>query len=273
MLPTVNIIAAGKLGKSLSKLLVSHQAATLLGICNRELKNSFDATHFAGAGLPYDNLLALMPSDIVFITAPDHAISQIANNLIASPCITKNTTVAHCSGAHPARLLTHLQQQTGCAIASAHPAYSFANPLLATTHFAGTSVILEGDARAIAQLTPLFTKIGAHTLTIQPEGKALYHTGTSIAANFLVTLATLAEKCLLGADLSATDAQNLLLPLMQSVLDNLKSQPSFADALTGPIARGDLATIALHQTALAQYPEIKALYEALALATTQIKAH
>ena len=85
----------------------------------------------------------------------------------------------------------------------------------------------------------------------------MYHAGASIASNFLVTIHRAAARALA----SAAVPEEALVPLMQRTIDN-----NFD--LTGPIARGDAATVEAHLAAIRRFlPDLEPMYRALAEAT------
>jgi predicted short-subunit dehydrogenase-like oxidoreductase (DUF2520 family) len=93
--------------------------------------------------------------------------------------------------------------------------------------------------------------------------RAAYHAAASIASNFLVTLEGAAER-LAG---TAHVDRALLVPLVRAAVENWAARGA-ADALTGPIARGDEATVARQRAAVAERaPDLLPLFDALADAT------
>ena len=120
---------------------------------------------------------------------------------------------------------------------------------------------LEGDDRALDAGEQLAGALGMHPVRLAPGGKAAYHAGAVIASNYVVVLASLAEGLARRAGVPPAEARALYLPLMQGTVANLALGP--ASALTGPVRRGDAATVRRHLAALA--PEDRALYRALGL--------
>ena len=99
--------------------------------------------------------------------------------------------------------------------------------------------------------------LGLHGFDLSDGRRAIYHTGASMASNFLVTLHRAAVRALAAAGAPP----EALLPLMQRTIDN-------GFELTGPIARGDQATIDAHLSALRrELPDLEPMYRALAAAT------
>jgi predicted short-subunit dehydrogenase-like oxidoreductase (DUF2520 family) len=122
---------------------------------------------------------------------------------------------------------------------------------------------------ALAFAGELATRLGMHPFEVPEERRAAYHAGAAIASNFLVALAESAAELLERSGVA--DARELLAPLV------LRSASNWADrggeALTGPIARGDEATVARHLEALKEVaPELLPLYESLARRTRELAA-
>jgi predicted short-subunit dehydrogenase-like oxidoreductase (DUF2520 family) len=113
--------------------------------------------------------------------------------------------------------------------------------------------------------------IGGVPLRIPDGAKALYHASLVIASNYTVVLYALAERLLgqLGADREMAEAA--LLPLMRASLDNIAAH-GIPAALSGPLVRGDAGTVGANLAALANDPEVQALYRALALAALPLAA-
>ena len=102
---------------------------------------------------------------------------------------------------------------------------------------------------------------------VPEEKRAAYHAAAAIASNFLVALEESAAELLEGC--GVPDARELLAPLVLRTAANWAEHgPS---ALTGPIARGDEATVVRHLEALAETdPELLDLYRTLAERTVSL---
>ena len=100
--------------------------------------------------------------------------------------------------------------------------------------------------------------LGLRPFEIADESRLLYHAGAVIASNYLVTLYRAASRLfeLAGAPPEA------LVPLMRRTIEN-------GFELTGPIARGDWATVEAHLVEISgRVPELEGMYRALAKVTT-----
>jgi len=251
--PRLNIIGAGKLGRTLARLFSDAGLVTIGAIYNRKIESSQSAQAFIGSGRVISHIdeLSKQPAELWMIATPDDAIRRCAEQLAALKNIDWNsTTIFHSSGLKTSTELAALQN-LGSSVASAHPAHSFASPQRSLTNFAATVCALEGDDNAITALDDLFSGIGGLTTTLQPEAKALYHAATVMASNYLVALIGVSESLLEKAGIEDALASTILAPLMRQSLENGLAVGA-AKALTGPIARGDIETLQAHLKAIEQ---------------------
>jgi len=91
-----------------------------------------------------------------------------------------------------------------------------------------------------------------------------------MASNYLITLEHVAVKLLAQAGIEGRTALKLLMPLIQGAVDNLE-QAGMPQALTGPISRGDTATLEKHLAALEMQPaSIRDLYRQLGVESLEL---
>jgi predicted short-subunit dehydrogenase-like oxidoreductase (DUF2520 family) len=237
----VAIIGAGRMGRGLR---VALQEAGV------------EATLVDRARRPEDTLRAAL----VLIAVPDDSIGAVADDLARDRAVGERHVVLHLSGLLDRDALRALAI-TGAALGSFHPLQSIADPSTASTRLRGAFAGLEGDTRALDAGEWLAGALGMHAVRLGPGAKAAYHAGAVIASNYVVVLASVAEGLALKAGVPPADARALYLPLMQGTVANLTLGP--ASALTGPVRRGDAATVRRHLAALA--PADRALYRALGL--------
>lgn len=185
-------------------------------------------------------------ADLVILCVPDRAIHEAARRIPVGPWI------AHTSGAVPVTALAPHERRFGL-----HP--------LQTFRLGGGAAQLDGAWGAVTGESAEARERGrwlAETLGLTPfdlreDRRVLYHAGATVASNFLVTLYRAARQLVetTGAPPEA------LLPLMRRTIDN-------GFELTGPIARGDWATVEAHLDAIQQHaPDLEELYRAMARAT------
>jgi len=235
---TLNIVGAGKLGKTLARLWQQQGFFRVQSICNRTLQSAEAAVAFIGAGEARPTIESMEEADCWLIASGDGQIAPLAG-LVAARLAAGNT-VFHCSGALSSAALSPCEP---AAIASAHPVHSFADSGRSLRTLAGSSVALEGDGRAVELLRAAFSAIGCETLAIAPGNKTLYHAGSVFACNYLTALLDLSLRTFSAAGIERQQALKLLHPIvLQTAENNLRLGPE--NALTGPIARGDLETVA-----------------------------
>jgi predicted short-subunit dehydrogenase-like oxidoreductase (DUF2520 family) len=168
--------------------------------------------------------------------------------------------VGHTSGA---TALSALAPAGGSAFAL-HPLQTFTPESSGLRAFAGAGCAIAGStAEALAFAADLARVLGMAPFEIDDEGRAAYHAAASVASNFVVTLEAAAERVAAGAGLEPEQARQLLVPLLRRTVDNL-AELGPEDALTGPVARGDKATVAAQRQAVAeQAPELLDLFDVL----------
>jgi predicted short-subunit dehydrogenase-like oxidoreductase (DUF2520 family) len=193
-------------------------------------------------------------ASLVLLCVPDAEIGAAAALVAPGPL------VGHCSGA------------TGLEALADHEAFGL-HPLMTVPAGAGAEVLrgagcaVDGTTpRALAAAEALAERTGMLPVRVAPEDRAAYHAAASIASNFLVTLEGAAER--LAATAGLQRAQ--LAPLVRAAVENWAALGA-ERALTGPIARGDEATVARQREAVAERaPELLDLFDALAAATRDL---
>ena len=185
--------------------------------------------------------------DIVFITTPDTQIEPVCKALVKDTGITPGSLVFHLSGALSSDILASARD-AGARVGSIHPLQAFtpyekgqANP------FEGVNISIEGDVEAVAGGKAVVTALGANAFAIPTNSKTLYHASAVVASNYLVTLEHFALSLLMETGLNESQAYEILEPLIQGTLANIKAR-GCAKALTGPVARGDHDIVSRHIT-------------------------
>jgi predicted short-subunit dehydrogenase-like oxidoreductase (DUF2520 family) len=272
MTPTLNIVGAGHVGRTLGRLFVGHAVFAPQDVCARGAAGAQAGVAFIGAGRALAGIAAPRPAAVWMLAVADDAIAPVATALAQSDGLAgawPGAVVFHCSGAKASSELAPLQR-LGAHVASIHPVRSFADPAMVAASFAGTWCGVEGDAAALALLLPAFEAIGARPVRIDAAAKTVYHAASVFAANYLVTVLDAALRAYEAAGIPPDVARALARPLAGETLDNvLRLGPEAA--LSGPIARGDAATVARQQAAVTAWDApTGALYEALAAATRDL---
>jgi len=271
-LPLINLIGAGRLGKTIGKLFAEAKLGIIQDVCNRSIKSGQEAVAFMGQGKACAEPEALRPADLYFICTPDDLIEVTCQKVMHTCPPPPGSTMIHFSGVLSSTALQAASTH-GCSVASLHPMKSFANPAESIHSFRGTYCAFEGDPIVFSLLHPMLTQLGAHVFTIEAHQKALYHAAGVISSNYLVTLAQVAMHCYHTAGISESIAKALVNTLMQDTLNNMNKVSALSDALTGPLARGDSKTLHTHLFALSQHTAYEPLYKMLGKATLALTKH
>jgi predicted short-subunit dehydrogenase-like oxidoreductase (DUF2520 family) len=266
MTALLNLVGAGHVGRALGRLFQRHGVFEVQDVLTRAPASARAAVAFIGAGRAVDGVRDMRPAAVWMLAVGDDQIAPAAQALLDAGVVHQGATVFHCSGAKASTELAPLVS-AGARVASVHPVRSFADPEAVAAGFQGTFCGVEGDADALALLLPAFSSIGARTVDIDPAAKTVYHAASVFASNYLVTLMDAALRAYQAAGIPAEVARELARPLAGETLANvLRLGPELA--LSGPIARGDAATVSRQQAALEAWDAPTGqLYEALATAT------
>jgi len=265
MAATLNIVGAGHVGRALGRLFAARGVFAVQDVHTRSSASARAGVAFIGAGTPVDAAAALRPAAVWMLAVVDDAIGPVAAALAQSAPLA-GAVVFHCSGAKASDELDALRRAGAC-VASVHPVRSFADPETVVASFDGTFCGVEGDAAALATLLPAFEAIGARPVRIDAAAKTVYHAAAVFASNYLVTVMDAALRAYQAAGIPADVARELARPLATETLANvLRLGPEAA--LSGPIARGDGATVARQHAAVSAWDPLTGdLYDALAMAT------
>lgn len=196
-------------------------------------------------------------ADVMLLCVPDAEIAAAAATIPPR----ESLIVGHCSGA---TTLAVLAPHEGLGL---HPLMTV--PAAGATTFAGATAAVAGTTpRALDAATRLAASLGMVPVRIDDADRPAYHAAASVASNFLITLEDLAER--LAA--SAGVPRDRLVPMVRATVANWADQGAPA-ALTGPVARGDQATVARQRAAVAERcPDDLALFEELVAATRRLAA-
>lgn len=268
MAPSLNLVGAGHVGRVLGRLFAAGGAFAVQDVLTRSEASARAAVGFIGAGRAAPQLAAMRPARVWLLAVNDDQIAAVCAALAASMPL-EGAVLFHCSGAKASNEL-QAAREAGALAASVHPVRSFADPEAVAAAFTGTYCGIEGDAEALAVLGPAFEAIGARLVAIDPAAKTVYHAAAVFASNYLVTVLDAALRAWQAAGVPEEVARELARPLAGETLANvLRMGP--AAALSGPVARGDFATVARQQEALAQWdPATGDLYQALVAPTAEL---
>lgn len=241
---SINIIGCGKVGRVLGRLWYETNTFKINSVVNRTIENSSSSVRYINSGIPALLSLDEKPptqAHIHFIAANDDQIAECAKSLFATQVVKPHDIVFHASGALSSEILAPLKE-SGAYLASVHPVKSFALIDEAYRTFSGTYCGIEGDSEAVDILSDALSKLGAKLFRVNPRKKTYYHAATVISCNYLAAILDFAIKIYQEAGISPQTALEIMEPIVRGTVANVfKLGPN--SALSGPIARGDFATV------------------------------
>jgi len=191
-------------------------------------------------------------ADAVLLCVPDGAIADAAAAYAGTAQL-----VGHTSGATPLDALSG----AGAEAFGLHPLQTFTAD---GGSFEGCGCAVGGTTpRALAAAEALARRLRMRPFELADADRPAYHAAASIASNFLVTLEAAAERVAAGTGLD----RDLLVPLVRQTVANWAALGP-ERALTGPVARGDEATVARQRDALEEAaPDLIPLWDELVAQT------
>lgn len=203
----------------------------------------------------------------VLIAVSDQAIEPVAEELASAGM--RSGAALHTCGARGPDALRALRIN-GVACGMLHPLQTIMTPEQGVNSLAGAAFGLSGDREAtvwgdeIVEIVRMVTGGDGQSLHIDADGSSFYHAGAVMASNALMAVLDAAMILMAHAGVGRDAACRALAPLARTSLQNaLASGPRAA--LTGPVVRGDAATVAAHTEALRHVePTVAKLYEASA---------
>jgi predicted short-subunit dehydrogenase-like oxidoreductase (DUF2520 family) len=239
----IAVVGPGRVGRSLAR-------------------SAIDAGLEASLAGRRDAVAACERSEIALLCVPDDEIESACETIaVAVPPLR---LVGHVSGATPLSALASAKRR-GAETFCLHPLQTVPD---GATSLAGAPCAVSGSTHEAREAAAALARvIGLLPFPLDDEQRAAYHAAASMASNFLVALEESASELL--AEIGVEDARELLAPLVLRTAANWAERGG--DALTGPIARGDVETVSRHLEAIAESkPELAELYRALAERTRRL---
>ena len=202
-------------------------------------------------------------ADLVLLTVPDDVLGDLVAGLAETEAVTPGQFVVHASGRFGVGILEPITR-LGALPMALHPVMTFTGARSDLDRLSGCpfGVTAPRVLRPVAEA--LVVEMGGDPMWVAEEARPLYHAALANGANHLVTL--IAQTLDLLATAGIEQPALLVRPLLRAALDNVLVMGD--DALTGPVARGDAATVSAHLEALSQAaPEARAAYIAMARLT------
>ncbi|GAB4009287.1 Rossmann-like and DUF2520 domain-containing protein [Nocardioides ultimimeridianus] len=258
----VGVIGAGRVGSVLAAALraAGHEIVAVAGESDASRRRAADL--LPGVPLHKPTTVA-RKADLLLLTVPDDMLSNVVTMLSESGALRAGQYVVHTSGAHGLAILEPAAR-VGARAVALHPAMTFTGTAVDLDRLTGCVFGLTAGPLERPLAERLVNDLGGRATWVPEEMRTLYHAGLAHGANHLVTLVSEAMGILAAAGVD--DTAGTLRPLLQAALDNALTQGDAA--LTGPIVRGDIKTVAAHVREIERTrPDTLPSYVALARAT------
>jgi len=268
----IGFIGAGCVGTAFG-IYLRGKGFDLRGYYSRTAESAEKAARLSGSLCYQDEQTLLNDIDILFITTNDALIQEVCESLADRGYLRQDQIVVHMSGALSSEILQSARRK-GCFTYSLHPLQSFADKARAFANLPDTVFSLEGDRERLDILEDMLAHMGNPFFTIEAGQKVLYHAATCICSNFLAALIEEGLQFFAAVDIPREEGLKAVLPLIRGTIENIALSGT-ENALTGPIARGDVETVRRHLHDIKQaLPDKLEFYKLMADSTlTLAKQH
>ena len=264
---TVAIAGAGPAAQAIGRAL-RECGVGIAYLASRNPDHAKAAAAFIGEGVravDYGDIPLYASHALVAVS--DRAIAPVAEELARANGTLR--VALHTCGSYGPEALAPLNA-AGVSCGSIHPLQTLRDASQGAAALRGAAFAVSGDSAALSWAEELARALGGRILRIRPDGRHLYHAAAVMASNYIVALLDCAGQLMALAGAPQEDALRALAPLAQASVANAVRHGA-VEALTGPIARGDAATVAEHARALeGAEPSIAELYKAAGLHTLRM---
>ena len=259
----VSVIGAGKVGTAVASVLLSH-GYKVIKVCDLNGQNLERAARLTGAEATFDCIQAAKDAEIVMITTPDDSIEGVCLNVAESDLDVTGKIFIHMSGAVPISALDSARER-GATTLCVHPLQTFADLEGAIGSLPGSTFAVTCSAEVEPWARGFVEDMDGSALLVKEGDKALYHAAAVVACNLLTMVEYAAFEACLGLGFLEREATEAFMPLVRATIENI-GRIGPAESLTGPLARGDVGTLAANLAALERFdPDISELYRSVSL--------
>lgn len=254
----IGFIGAGRLGKALAWSFAQRGLAVVAAASQRAASAQALAAAVPGCRV-FDTQDVIDACDLVFVTTPDAAIATTVN-----ACRWRDgIAVVHCSGVTEVSALQSAAAQ-GALAGGFHPMQTFGDPAVAARSLPGCTITIEAPQPLDAMLVALAERLQCRVNRLPPGMRARYHAAAGYTSQFINVLFAQAAQIWRSWGASEAQAVAALLPMARGTLAAIESA-GIAQAMPGPVSRGDIGSIAKHVQALSALDdaEVLALYRQL----------
>ncbi|WP_298710716.1 DUF2520 domain-containing protein [Micrococcus sp. 2A] len=212
----------------------------------------------------------LRRSEMVLFAVPDDVLGELVAGLVAAGHVQAGHLLVHTSGRYGVGVMGPVRA-AGAIPLAIHPAMTFTGLSLDLARLRDCVFGVTADPVVLPVAQALAVEMGGEPVVIKEADRAVYHAALSHGSNHLVTVTAQAAQLL--RQIGMADTERLLRPLLSASLENALADGD--DALTGPVARGDVETVRAHRDTLRELvaegmpADVLDTWEALAAATAR----
>jgi predicted short-subunit dehydrogenase-like oxidoreductase (DUF2520 family) len=256
--PRVALVGPGRLGTLLAHAL-SAARLPLVHVSGGS-EDARTALCAAIAGLRDVPLLeATRDVDLVVLAVPDAAIEPLVDELVRADLLDERHGVVHLSGVLGLAPLRRAGL-AGARIAACHPATTAPQGARDPALLVGVPWAVTAAPADRAWAHELVTTLGGDPFDVDEEQRVLYHAALATASNALGAAVVTARRLMALAGVAR--AESIIAPIAAASVE--AALAGGAGALTGPVVRGDVATVRAHLAAMApDMPELAEAYRGL----------
>lgn len=209
---------------------------------------------------PFDDVTdAVAGTDLVVLATPDDVLERVVTELARRDVLAEGQRVVHVAGSAGLAPL-HRAALAGARVAACHPAMTVPSGAVDPDLLVGAAWAVTAPAPDRGWAHDLVTDLGGDGYDVADDVRGLYHAGLAIGSNTVAAAVVVARQLLLAARID--DPARFLGPLVERSVEGALTVG--ASALTGPVVRGDVGTVAGHLDALAaDVPELHDAYRDL----------
>ena len=269
----VAIVGAGKVGTVLGRVLVE-DGSRITAVISRSRASARTAASYLRCRVYADALTAIPPeTDIAFIATPHDAVAAVAETLARLEGLEFSRMGAcHASGMLTAAVLAPLEER-GCTVFSFHPLQTFPRnfPVRRILPRArGIWYGVDGSPAGLRTARRLAKALSGRVIEIPPESRELYHAACVVASNHFTVMLSAVREMFGAATGDGRASLEPFKPILEATLLNVLATSPGA-ALSGPVARGGVGTVARHLEAVRGFcPDLLPYFTRMTLETARL---
>jgi predicted short-subunit dehydrogenase-like oxidoreductase (DUF2520 family) len=263
---TVAIIGPGRVGTLLA-VAFARASYRVVAVAGGSARARHEVSSLVAGVRPVDDLSeAAARAELLVVAVPDGAIEPVVTELVVEGGLDGSHRVVHVAGSLGLEPLRRAAA-AGARTAACHPAMTVPSGAVDPELLIGTPWGLTAGHADRTWARTLVTDLGGDPHDVPADRRLLYHAGLTLGSNAAGAAVAAARQLLIAARID--DPRVFLDPLVQASVRNASERG--AVALTGPVVRGDLGTVAAHLTAIAEdLPALVDAYRALTAATLSL---